>query len=354
MTASTYDQKDTFFSNLSDPIIAAVERLVSEEGASSEKVEKFLEHIVSEGAPSLAENLKSGAPEMLSEEHQQTSSFKTRHLERWETPLRLLKVMRRSAQEAGEAHARSGVPDGVEPLVFDTLCILHPKALLITNEIICLLEGGFADGALARWRALHEVAVTAMFIASHDGATAQDYRLSAVFSDFKAARKVNEYADRNQMEPFSEAQIERMRRACDAAEENAGRRLKTDMDWAKPALGLMANQKATFFDLEKAVGMDHWRPRFRWACKHNHAGFTHPNALLGMSESTRLMHQIGPSDSGLADPLHMTAISLLHMTNTFLLAGQHCVGRLVMIATLRCLSDELGEAALDAQKTRPR
>ncbi len=353
MTESTNDQKGTFFSALSDPIEAAVARLISEKSAGPEEVDKFLQHLISEGAPSLAESLKNSAPEMLKEEQQQNAGFKARHLARWETPLHLLEIMWRCAQEAGEAHAHSGGPDGVDPLVFDTLCVFHPKALLITKEIICLLESGFADGALARWRALHEVAVTARFIATHDGATARDYRLSGLCSDYMAAMKYNEHAQKNQVEPLTEAQIESMRRACVAAEEKAGRRLHKDLDWAKPALGFEAKSNATFFSLEKAVGMDHWRPRFKWACQHNHAGFTHPNSLLGMSEATQLMHQIGPSNSGLADPLHMTAISLLHMTTAFLLTGPHCVGRLLIVATLKCLSDELGEAALDAQNTHP-
>lgn len=155
------------------------------------------------------------------------------------------------------------------------------------------------------------------------------------------------------MEPVSEAELNKMQRGCAAAEKEAGRRFKHDFDWAKAALKKNDDQRATFFDLEKDIEMDHWRPRYKWACRHNHAGFTHQNSLLGMSEATELMHQVGPSNSGLADPLHMTAISLLQMTTSFLCVGQPRFGRLLTIATLQCISDELGEAALASQRTHP-
>lgn len=50
---------------------------------------------------------------------------------------------------------------------FDLVVRHHARACHIANEILCLLKNGFADAAQARWRALHEVAATAMFIAKH-------------------------------------------------------------------------------------------------------------------------------------------------------------------------------------------
>ena len=48
--------------------------------------------------------------------------------------------------------------------VFFVLWRLHARSCQITMEILALLKSGFADGAHARWRTLHEIAVTALFI----------------------------------------------------------------------------------------------------------------------------------------------------------------------------------------------
>src|SRR5690606_25657396 len=57
-------------------------------------------------------------------------------------------------------------PDAVREhdYVFEAMTHLHAKALLVTSEIICLLKGGFADGALTRWRTLYETKVVATLL----------------------------------------------------------------------------------------------------------------------------------------------------------------------------------------------
>ena len=50
---------------------------------------------------------------------------------------------------------------------FQNLIRLDAKSALISKEILCLMKNGFPDGALGRWRALHEVAVTSLFILKH-------------------------------------------------------------------------------------------------------------------------------------------------------------------------------------------
>ena len=45
----------------------------------------------------------------------------------------------------------------------------------MADEIICLLENGFADGAMARWRTLHEIAIVAIVLSKHGEDIAQGY-----------------------------------------------------------------------------------------------------------------------------------------------------------------------------------
>ncbi|MBO5501927.1 MAG: hypothetical protein J6A48_07875 [Clostridia bacterium] len=52
---------------------------------------------------------------------------------------------------------------------------LHIRACQQYAEIICLMKGGFADGALARWRSLYELCVVAKFVADNDEKVAEAY-----------------------------------------------------------------------------------------------------------------------------------------------------------------------------------
>jgi len=52
---------------------------------------------------------------------------------------------------------------------------LHVRACQVSDEVITLLENGFADGAMARWRTLHELGVVATLIADGDERLAERY-----------------------------------------------------------------------------------------------------------------------------------------------------------------------------------
>ncbi|WP_224497072.1 DUF5677 domain-containing protein [Bradyrhizobium septentrionale] len=45
--------------------------------------------------------------------------------------------------------------------------LLHARSCQITQEIIWLLSGGFADAAMARWRTLREATAVASLIGEH-------------------------------------------------------------------------------------------------------------------------------------------------------------------------------------------
>jgi hypothetical protein len=49
------------------------------------------------------------------------------------------------------------------------------RACQVTDEILCLLENGFAGGAMARWRTRHEIAVVAAVILQHSDEISKRY-----------------------------------------------------------------------------------------------------------------------------------------------------------------------------------
>lgn len=51
----------------------------------------------------------------------------------------------------------------------------HAHACRISGEIICLLEGGYPDAALARWRTLYEMVIQCLIIQKHGREAAIDF-----------------------------------------------------------------------------------------------------------------------------------------------------------------------------------
>jgi hypothetical protein len=88
----------------------------------------------------------------------------------YETPLEHIETIIELALEAQsffDIKISQNVPDDLKYLR-TTMWYLHSRACLVSTEILCLLENGYADGAHARWRTLYEMATIASFITNPD------------------------------------------------------------------------------------------------------------------------------------------------------------------------------------------
>lgn len=268
------------------------------------------------------------------------SAFTERCRSRWRQAFDLLESLIMTVAAVGEENERLLRPKAAEEndWKFDAIAHLHAKAVLISKEIYQLLKGGFPDGALSRWRTLHELSVTASFIHQNETNIAHRYVASFWFRALRAAHQLNEYAERARLEPFGDADIERLESTCKSLEAQFGRSLEGDYAWAKPALG---KKVANFASIEESVGMDHWRPRFKWASQHIHAGHRPADRVLGMSEAKEYAHLVGPSNSGFSEPIHMCAISLMQVFSSFLLLEPN-VDRIAWVNAVQGIVDDLG------------
>mgnify|MGYP000668902283 CR=1 FL=1 len=273
--------------------------------------------------------------------------FEERSFERWKFAFDHLEMMWEIAQELGELNANEfdqGTDESTQ-VVMAALSNIFPKALLVTNEIICLLKGGFPDGALARWRSLHELTVTAMYILQEGREPAIAYMLSFHFAARRAALQMNEHSELAGFEKFSKRDLEDFDTRRNEAEKALGRKITKDKDGEWPAINL---KHRDFAAIEKRVGMDHWRPRYKWASQHTHADLKPVGNLLGMSESKEAVNLVGASNSGFADPFMMTAISLAQITNTYLSVTPN-LDRVVHSNVLLRFSDEMSGIAMKIQ-----
>jgi hypothetical protein len=114
--------------------------------------------------------------------------------------------------------------------------------------------------------------------------------------------------------------------------------------WAANALN---NVDPKFGDIEAEVALDHLRPYYRMASYPTHAG---PKAVafdLGLNDHDVML--AGPSNTGLADPGHSIAITLLRVTVS-LLNRDPDMGDLVTMTILQATCDAIGGAFLRADQ----
>lgn len=330
------------------------ERLWFEEktkGMSTEEIEENSESLMANLADEtdalaagLVEAYAKEAPRLLGRDRRDDGAFKRRNFRRWRPAFDLIDTMVSAATDLGQMNAEALANDGTLTATTRALCDLFPRALLVCREIVELLKSGYPDGALARWRSLHEIAVTMMFISKHGDVVALPFLVSFHFRALKRAADFNKYAKRAQLKPFSPQELGEIEQACDEAEKLIGRRLDRDYDWAVPPL-----KGPTFAKIEADVDMDHWRPRFAWACQHNHAGYHPASKMLGLAEAENPVHLVGMSNSGFVDPLDMTAHSLTQAT-VALLSQDSNFDMLIHMKTMTLLRDQVGPIAIEVER----
>ena len=186
------------------------------------------------------------------------AGFRSRLYDLWKAALETLRMLLTISRELGDA-VHQGIRNSLEPgreHLTDVLLRFHARACQITDEILCLLEGGFADGAMARWRTLHEVAVVASFISERGEDLAERYVLHQAIDSKRAIEDYRACQRRLGYEPLQKADIEDVLDTYDQLISRFGSEFRGDYGWASHHLG---NPQPTFKDIERAAGIDHLR-----------------------------------------------------------------------------------------------
>ena len=320
-----------------------------ESAVSEQELEKIadaapgqLEKLIGALPSEMLSSIKAMAEDGLAERRALHAEFVERNVHRWKQGFDLLELQIEIAIEAGESFNDQLRPEAALQgnLLFDLLVRLHAKGCLISKEITALLMNGYADGAHARWRALHEIAVTAMFLAAHGKDAVQRYVDHEFVEAYKGASQLNNYKSRLKVTGFSNEELEQLKGQYDAVLKCYGKEFGKSYGWAMPFL---RGVNPTFSALEKAVGLDHWRPYYRLASQNIHANVKAIRYSLGLSEAVEDVLQVGPSNSGMTDPAHSTAIALSQLTSTLLLSVPNLDG-IVSTKMVLSLADEIRDA----------
>jgi len=307
-----------------------------------------IREVQSKAAEAMLKSIKSSSRKMLSERRLYRRQFKKRLLERWKRPIDLLETLVGLCLEEGaefndeqrETAART------EDYVFDVLTRLHARSCQIAYEILSLLISGFADGAHARWRTLHEIVVIASFIREHGQDLAKRYLYYEAVETYKEACAYQEHCQELGYEPLSNEQLRVLKERRDEAFRIYGRDFGSSYGWVPRSF----LRRRDFAEIEKHMKLDQLRPYYIMACHNVHSG---PKAIefrLGLlkSKAKGSVLLAGPSNYGLADPGQCMAISLAQ-TTICLLSTKPTIKRLIAMKVILRLVDEICPAFCEIQ-----
>ena len=288
--------------------------------------------------------LKRKAPANLRKLDRALERREKRLRKRWRKPLNLLEMFVSLATEAGTQFNDEFRNDAIASgdAVLEALTRIHAKGCQIASAIFSLLRSGYADQAHAQWRSLHELSVVSSMISEYGQAIAERYIRHDVVERYKLAVLDQEFAERLGGDPLPAEEFAALKARRDELVVQFGKEFGEDYGWAAY---LFDDRAPDFGRMEKKVGLDHWRPYYKMASDN-----VHPNAhgvyyRLGLSVYPHQVLLAGPSDMGLADPGHQTAISLCQLTINLLNIRPTASGGLRSEVMLK-LEDEVGAAFL--------
>lgn len=343
-----YNRNDRLLSLILDEIRRRP-RKVRDSIPPSRLADAIISTMVPQYADLILKSLKSNLPRILEKQRSYERQFEDRLLQRWKNPLDLLEVLIEISLEAGaelnsEYRAKAAKS---HDYVLDVLTRLHARGCQISHEILCLLKAGLADGAHARWRTLHEIAVIACFTKDRGKEVAKRYLHYGIIETYRESLQYQKHCHTLGYEPPTEEEQHRIQTMHDEVVKMYGSDFREKYGWIpKHVL-----KKRTFDELEKSVHLDRLRPYYMMACHNVHSGPKGIQFRLGLLKRGPRGSIIlaGPSNYGLADPGQGTAISL-SQTTTCLLSIRPTIERLSIMNVILKLVEEINLAFCEVQR----
>lgn len=265
--------------------------------------------------------------------------------ERWGEGLDYLRMLLTSCREIGQKTVQRHNKSKSKRHMYRrwVLLRLHVRACQVTDEIICLMENGFADGAMARWRTLHELSVVASLIADGNEDLAERYILHDAV---EVKRQADDY-DATQVALEYSSISKRERKAIDheykIVIDKYGTTFAHPYGWAAKHLN---QKKPTFKELQIAAGHAGMNTYYKIASFNIHAGSRSMFFnLSSMGDSDILL--AGRSNAGLVEPGVRTAYTLVLITNFYVGDTQN----IDQLTTMNCILNIRDSVAPALHKT---
>lgn len=299
-----------------------------------------------DAANDLVTALKKGWPEHRALEETSAINFRDNLEARWGKGLNLLRMLLSICMEIGHENARKHQRSKRRrnSLLSELLIRLHARSCQVSAEIITLLENGFADGAMARWRTLHEIGVVATVLSDFGEDAAERY---VAHQAVEAKAAMDEHL-RSHAASGSQRIAKRLStkiiRECEDALQTYGREFASPYGWAARGLN---KKKPIFPDLETAAGRAVMRFNYKIASYNVHASARGVFYRLGHLDPSGII--AGASNAGLAEPAQNMA-STLTLVTMLLLGPRWTLEDIVALRTLSKIRDEIPDVFSRAER----
>lgn len=307
-----------------EDIQAAVHALVSELDQSISDVIQDVTRAISQAVPEALAKAADVVSDHLSEnalEH--ASQLRNAHADRTETVQRtwgvaldqldfLRNIVLEWSCEAVEL--RSG--PYANPNTSFALNKLVARAYEVVGEIVTLARAGYADGALARWRSLHEVCVIAMFLGKQSDRCARMYLSHHQVEELRLLEVDRASGAANSNDSQNDRYLVHLRRQKVAMTNTFGAAFAGDYGWASIELG---RAKTTFRELESHVGLEMLRHGYQRANSTVHGG--------ALATLTRISLGIGAVDSATVPPAYGCEVATHYASASLsMMVAEFCLG----------------------------
>jgi len=313
---------------------------------NDEELPKIVGIVAEKSAAEIFVSLKQNWPQQHAWEQATVADFRDNLEARWGKGLNLLRMLVAMCLDLGaenlKLHSRS--KKRREANLSNVLIRLHARACQVSAEIITLLENGFADGAMARWRTLHEIGVVATFITDFGEETAERY-VAHQFVEAKAG--MDDYSRSNialGYEPLSKRSSAKILRDYEKVLQMYGKEFCSPYGWAAKDL---RKKKPIFSDLEAAAGRALMRSHYKMASYNVHASAKGIFFRLGSLDPLSIV--AGASNAGLSEPAQNLAVSLTIITS-LLFGPRWEFEDIVALKTLAKIRDEIPNAFIRAER----
>lgn len=304
------------------------------------EIPKIVKELLETTPPKFLKSLKSDWPRESKLQAKDRAGFKKRLHGRWGGGLELLRMFITISREIGSELNQERDPNKPSALAY-VLTRLHARGCQIAEEVACLLENGFADGAMARWRTLYEIAAVSSLLSKSGELIAERYIEHEDIEGWRAAHLFQKHHQRLNQPPMTQQEIT----AVDARKTYLISKYGPDFvghyGWAA---GYVTNPSVT--TIIEASNIGHLAPYYKLASHNVHANPKGIFFKLGEVGEPEVLIA-GASNAGLADPGHSTAISLLQITVNLALLNP-TIDDLIHLKILQTLEDEIGEALIAA------
>ena len=319
-------------------------------------VEKVAQKLALDAFVEIGPTLKKSKILLPREVSEITGTRKKRELKAiayYETPLGHIETIIELALEAQsffDTKVGQNIPDDLKYLR-TTMWYLHSRACLVSTEILCLLENGYADGAHARWRTLYEMATIASFITNpnvkgYGTNNAERYYLYKNIENLRICKVIGSKKET----------LAKLESKVEGLQQRFGRSFSKKNGWASYALNDSDNPKfrCNFSDIELLSGYADKDPikklLYKMASITLHSGAVGDFNSLGSMPNLKGAKVVGASPFGLSTPMFYAASDLTSITRYSMDISPTWQGNAI-ISLMHVLTNTIGAECKKSENT---